>query len=1417
VRDVRHTIKENMLQSKINNLISILTLNKAKLFRFAIFSFLITTFIGSLVMQKAYAQNADDLKLTAANTLSSTTSVDIKFNKIAGIKNYYLYHYKESDTDPFSNLHKISTSPITADSITTATYSQTVTETAGVWYYGLFAQKDAEIASDANAIKTTTQTPITTTDSSGGGGAGGAGGTAGDTTVVNPTQAEWDKNCSEAVASSKTSSGGISKGALTTVSLYSQMNSEGVKKVFKWSLSLVNVIVLMFLLIIAFANIARVQIDTYAVKSMFPTLIGGILLANFSWLLCRFLIETSTLLYNSLVGPYGGGAGLLSSIATGYGLGEQTICAAANGTSYASGLLGAIVGTVLIAIAAVLMFTLYALLIARIWIITMLVVIAPIACITLAVASTRPYFKKWSSLFFNWVFMTPAAFLILILAKQVTAIGDGPNLTRYILTTALLYFAIQVPFKMGGDWMRQWGNVVSSFKKKASQPIVNQGNAVKDWAGKGYQAQKDLLKLRAKELATRDTTFGGRVRNINPLSGARKMMARGRRNRETATETLDNRLKERDDTAAAQWGRNNDRGKARMEQLEKSRSGAKNAALEKTELAEGEGATRYYQDSKTNRSRTVGNELTQKAIEEELKQAKQTKAAALLKDDPTIKSLSQRLIKAGYESKTAEDIVANLESEHNKEFLNTNTGRIVYEKLTGAAWDKEAAEEWLKKAQNKIASHYAGRNEESAPDSEGARKARNLSKARVESTIADLQVKRAFIRAESKAREDYVSAVARGKVEDATPEEVESAKNLLEQRSKLLLLRGERDAMHKQVDGLKGDAKKEIEPIVDEIKALEAKRNEEIAELTKKAIAKVETSGITDPYTISKKVRALKISEEYDAKGLAEINAKKTRVKEIEEQFSQRDDVKAIKTKITTKSNEIKMATIKLDKLDQQVVRHSYEAQEAAITADDELVETSARRVAMLSQSEVGHAIDARRALYRQHIATYQAMADQYAQMAIAKLRIDPAWIAKYTSTDFETGVAQDPNAGYGEAQVYARNADDVIDMRDKHYITQIKLATAKANAESEHRKGVEKSTLEMIGSQMINDRIEIADATVKKTTARVKKLTEELEKRRNEMKTLEVQTIAASESGFIPPELEEQFNNSKKAVEEAEKELIPAKHSLAFAEENYDNQQAQLEEHAKLVFDQTGGNLELLGEHQRPYYAEIKDTSGNVIGFRVRHARTDPDLAELKQRKEIDRGIGEVKSALQSGISGYTESFSPDAILNELRGEGIDIHNNSKQHGGEAVKELLRGNIQHGLSMIQNDARDWRKIVSCIGAALNLMQRTTSGGNNTIRVACIDEIFPDELIKQILYSVADFPAFKALASTGKGNSTTGDAATVRKILDIAQSNNPPNIPEVRKLLNSFVVDAPQRHLANVIKDQPIFGRLVSLLSSGAG
>src|SRR3989304_10477514 len=60
-----------------------------------------------------------------------------------------------------------------------------------------------------------------------------------------------------------------------------------IKEAWKNVLALLNAVVVLGLIFIALANMLRINVETYEIRRMLPAIIIGVILANFSYLICR--------------------------------------------------------------------------------------------------------------------------------------------------------------------------------------------------------------------------------------------------------------------------------------------------------------------------------------------------------------------------------------------------------------------------------------------------------------------------------------------------------------------------------------------------------------------------------------------------------------------------------------------------------------------------------------------------------------------------------------------------------------------------------------------------------------------------------------------------------------------------------------------------------------------------------------------------------------------------------------------------------------------------------------------------------------------------------------------------------------------------------------------------------------------------
>lgn len=266
--------------------------------------------------------------------------------------------------------------------------------------------------------------------------------------------------------------------------------------VYKVALNLVNFGVLIILLIVAFANILRVKLDTYAIKKVVPLLVFGVIMANLSLPIIRTVVDFSGVLTATFIGSTGDvgtrRAFVEEVVAAVYQGGVRTLgttmknletgITGGTGTSFGWGGFLALVGfggfavaafgpffvlllmgtVFLVLIPAILFFILGLLFVARIYVLVILAAVSPIAFASLGFEPLKgKVWGWWWNQFFRWTFMAPATFALFWLATRFyQAVGSQMDIGTYALTLTLVTLAIGIPLKMGGTIMGKWNDVL---------------------------------------------------------------------------------------------------------------------------------------------------------------------------------------------------------------------------------------------------------------------------------------------------------------------------------------------------------------------------------------------------------------------------------------------------------------------------------------------------------------------------------------------------------------------------------------------------------------------------------------------------------------------------------------------------------------------------------------------------------------------------------------------------------------------------------------------------------------------------------------------------------------------------------------------------------------------------------------------
>lgn len=211
-------------------------------------------------------------------------------------------------------------------------------------------------------------------------------------------------------ATTSTDPGGGGQGTLGSFEWELKNPGGIISRVWHISMGVVNVVVILALLAIAFANILHLNINTYAAKKALPGLIIGVIGANASLLFARFLADVTQALstWAADIGTHGGTISSLVGwdfpLAIGRALIDPILLVVAGGFLFwPIWLIGIILVLYYLFMIIAFMFSLFK----RLIILYFLVMVAPIAFIAYGVPGLQQYFFKWWDSFLRFLFLFP--------------------------------------------------------------------------------------------------------------------------------------------------------------------------------------------------------------------------------------------------------------------------------------------------------------------------------------------------------------------------------------------------------------------------------------------------------------------------------------------------------------------------------------------------------------------------------------------------------------------------------------------------------------------------------------------------------------------------------------------------------------------------------------------------------------------------------------------------------------------------------------------------------------------------------------------------------------------------------------------------------------------------------------------------
>lgn len=210
--------------------------------------------------------------------------------------------------------------------------------------------------------------------------------------------------------------------------------------------SAINILLILALLAISFSNITRINIYTYTIKKALPNLIIGVVLANASFLIIRYMADLSVVItyffVEQAIGPGQSFAKFLATAAAQIGYAAISTVSSAFFFLIFIFMIVSIIGMLWLA------FLLYFRLVA----IYLLTIISPFAFISYGLPGLEKYFKQWWQQFTKWLFIVPVMSAILWLMIVIDkASNDEQSWAKLFIMYVLFFMALTTPTRMGGS------------------------------------------------------------------------------------------------------------------------------------------------------------------------------------------------------------------------------------------------------------------------------------------------------------------------------------------------------------------------------------------------------------------------------------------------------------------------------------------------------------------------------------------------------------------------------------------------------------------------------------------------------------------------------------------------------------------------------------------------------------------------------------------------------------------------------------------------------------------------------------------------------------------------------------------------------------------------------------------------------
>jgi len=290
--------------------------------------------------------------------------------------------------------------------------------------------------------------------------------------------------------------------------------------------SIANICFIIGFLILIYAQITGAVISSYTIKKMLPRVIIAAILVNVSYWICAIAVDVSNILGAAVQDMFMAmqeRIGAANSAADDIGWVKVTALALGGGSLATIGLLGATAGgagALAFAIIAALVPAIFAvfvavvILAARQALITVLIVLSPLAFVAYLLPNTEEWFGRWRKLFTALMVMFPA-FAVLFGGAQLTGVLIIQNATS--LPVVILGLLVQViPLFITPFLIKLSSGLMSTIAGLANDRSKGVFDRAKNWAGENRdmhkaRAMRNGLDQNRRFRRGRPTTLGARI------------------------------------------------------------------------------------------------------------------------------------------------------------------------------------------------------------------------------------------------------------------------------------------------------------------------------------------------------------------------------------------------------------------------------------------------------------------------------------------------------------------------------------------------------------------------------------------------------------------------------------------------------------------------------------------------------------------------------------------------------------------------------------------------------------------------------------------------------------------------------------------------------------------------------------------